>query len=129
MRPTLADLRLAALSSFVLSVASAPAAADIPGPNDDLCTVEVQAEGGATCEACTVVRTDPETAHACDALVARGWVLRCGRGGTVHTSVYCDRAGSSGGGGGFGCSAAAGAARANAVVMLVLAVVLARTRR
>lgn len=76
---------------FLLLLAS-PAAADVPAPNDHLCSEELQERDGSSCETCTVAVTNPSSAGACDALVARGWSLRCGRGATVRMSVYCDRA-------------------------------------
>jgi hypothetical protein len=80
------------LPLFALLLLASPAAADVPAPNDHLCSEELQERDGSSCETCTVAVTDPSSAGACDALVARGWSLRCGRGGTVRRSIYCDRA-------------------------------------
>jgi len=85
-------LPFVALLPAALWLDAAPARADVPAPNDHLCSEELQERDGSSCETCTVVVTDPSSAGACDALAARGWSLRCGRGGTVRRSIYCDRA-------------------------------------
>jgi MYXO-CTERM domain-containing protein len=132
------------LPLFALLTFGSPAEADVPAPNDHLCSEELQERDGSSCETCTVTVTDPSSAGACDALVARGWSLRCGRGATVRRSIYCDRVAdfvavggspsTTGGGGAAGPAASGGCAAARAgtpawAALALVALVVARRRR
>ena len=79
----------AALAGFL--ALSGSASADMPGPNDDDCTLARQSARGAKCEECYQSVGDPAASWCSARMPAKGLSLRCGVGATHRRSIWCDR--------------------------------------
>lgn len=118
---------LIVVSLLLPSVASA----DIPVPNQELCTVEIQQRDGSECEACSWPGYDQDAFDtACGPLIERGLVRRCGYGATGAVAVYCDREADwlVVGGAKGGCNCDAGSAGASLSWLLALLLMRRRSR-
>lgn len=77
---------------LAISLICTPATADVPGPHDDLCTLEIQQQDGSSCEECSFAGAVPDSRpNTCDALAERGLYRRCSTGATYVSAIYCDR--------------------------------------
>jgi len=120
---------------LALGLLTGRASADVPVPNQELCTVKLQQRDGSHCESCTTsIRDPPGTPNPCEALEARGLHRRCSFGATVSRSVYCDAEGDfvevGGGSGGCGCRVGAGGGSRGGWILIALgAMGLRRSRR
>ena len=116
----------------LLFVPIAQARADIPMPNQELCTVELQQQDGSQCEACSWHGPTPG-AHeeACGGAIARGLTRRCGYGATGAVAVYCDREADwiAVGRGSSGCGCDAGPGGASNAWLLAMVLLALRFRR
>ncbi|MEZ4337246.1 MAG: hypothetical protein R3B82_11525 [Sandaracinaceae bacterium] len=117
------------LVSLGVLLVSSTASADVPGPYDDLCTVEIQQRDGSRCEPCSWEGSvQGAYEEACGPLIERGWTRRCGRGATHASAVFCDHEADpvEVGRGGCGCHAARGASPPTWMTVVVALALFAR---